>query len=379
MPLLRVARLALASLMAATAVCAAEHPVARLGTRMPDFELPGVDGRIHRSTEFADKRLLAVVFTCNHCPTAQAYEERIRILAQDYASKGVAVVAVSPNSPAAVRLDELGYTDVGDTMEDMKVRARQIRWTFPYLYDGDTEAFSLALGPQATPHVFIFDAERRLRYQGRIDDSEREDLVKSRDARNALDALLRGEAPAVAETKVFGCSTKWADKSEGNVRWREKVAAEPVTLESAGLDALKALRENKSGKVRMIQVWATWCGPCVSEFEEVVETNLRFRHRDFEMVTVAAQFPDEKDEVLRFLKKKKASGRNLLFEGSDKYRLIEALDPEWQGPLPHTLVVDAEGKVVFRQTEEIDFVALRRAVVKALNRVKPWPGMSAPQ
>ena len=363
--------------MAGARLLAAEHPVMKLGSPLPAFELPGVDGKVHRPSDYASAKALAIVFTCNHCPTAQAYEERIQQLATDYGPRGVAVIAVSPNSPAAVRLDELGYTDLGDTLEEMKVRARHRKFTFPYLFDGETEAFSRELGPKATPHVFIFDAGRKLRYQGRIDDSERPDLVKVRDTRNALDALLRGEPPAVAETRVFGCSTKWADKSDGNARWREKVAAEPVAVQAADVAKLRELRANTGGKVRMVNVWATWCGPCVAEFDEVVETNLRFRHRDFEMVTVSAQFPDEKDDVLRFLKKKHASSQNFYFGDTDKYRSIEALDPEWQGPLPHTIVIDPEGRVVYRQTEELDFVELRRAIVKALNRVKPWPGMSA--
>lgn len=354
----------------------ADHPIMKIGTSIPDFELPGVDGKTHRLADYSGAKLLAVVFTCPHCPTAQAYEERIQSLHTDYSPKGVAVIAVSPNCPAAVRLDELGYTDVGDELADMKIRARHKGFSFPFLYDGDTEAFSLALGPQATPHVFIFDAERKLRYQGRIDNSEREDLVKVRDTRDALDALLKGENPRVSETRVFGCSTKWADKTEGNARWREKVAAEPVSLETADVAKLAELRANKSGKVRMINVWATWCGPCVAEFDEVVGTNLRFRHRDFELVTVAAQFPDEREDVLRFLKKKHASTANYLFGDTDKYKCIEALDPEWKGPVPHTIVIAPDGTVVYRQTEELDFIELRRAIVKALNKVKPWPGMS---
>jgi thiol-disulfide isomerase/thioredoxin len=224
--------------------------------------------------------------------------------------------------------------------------------------------------------VFIFDRERRLRFQGRIDDSERPDLVKHHDMRNALDALLNGAEPPVQTTKVFGCSVKWADSVAENQRWLAKVGKEPVALERADAATLRALRENSgTGKVRMINVWATWCGPCVSEFDELVEQNLRFRHRDFELVTVAAQFPDEEAKVRKFLEKKHASTTNYIFGSTDKYALIEALDPEWQGALPHTLLIDAEGKVFYRQTGSIDFLALRRAIVPALNKITPWGGL----
>jgi len=107
-----------------------------IGRQAPDFNLPGVDGRNYRLADFADAKILVVVFTCNHCPTAQAYEDRIKKLTSDYKNKGVAVVAISPNDPQSVRLDELGYSDMGDTFEEMKIRVKDKGYNFPYLYDG---------------------------------------------------------------------------------------------------------------------------------------------------------------------------------------------------------------------------------------------------
>lgn len=235
-----------------------------------------------------------------------------------------------------------------------------------------TEAF----GPVATPHVFIFDSERKLRFQGRIDNSERENLVKSRDTRAALDALLAGEDLDVKTTKVFGCSIKWRDKVDYNISWRKKVAAEPVSLQKADAMLLRNVVANSSsGKIRMINMWATWCGPCVSELDDLVETNLRFRGRDFELVTVAAQFPDEEAKVLNFLKKHRASMPNYIFADEDKYKMLEAIDPEWNGALPHTLVVNEKGKVIYRETGSLDFLALRRAIIPALDDIAPWGGL----
>jgi len=366
----------LLDLVSALAAAEPKYATLPLGSPAPDFKLPGADGKTWRLKDFSKSKVLVVIFTCNHCPTAQAYEERIKQLVTDYKQHGVGFVAINPNSPAGVRLDELGYTDLDDTLDAMKIRAKHHAFNFPYLDDGPTEKAARQYGPVATPHVFIFDKDRKLRYQGRIDNNEREELVKTRDTRDALDALLAGKQPPIAETKVFGCSTKWDFKAESNQRWIEKVRKEPVTVTPADAAALKELRANKSGKVRLVNFWATWCGPCVSEFDELIDTNLRFRHRDFELVTVAAEFPDQQSKVLAFLQKHHASTHNLIFGDADKYKLIEAFDPEWNGALPHTLLLGPNGEVLFRQTGEIDFLELRRKIVPALNKITPWPGMS---
>src|SRR5437879_1438654 len=120
-----------------------------MGATAPDFHLPGVDGRNYSLQDFARAKVLVVVFTCTHCPTAQAYQERVKRLVVDYQKKGVALLAISPNDPRSVRLDELGYTDLGDSFEEMKIRARHVQFNFPYLFDGDKEDVSRAYGPTA--------------------------------------------------------------------------------------------------------------------------------------------------------------------------------------------------------------------------------------
>jgi thiol-disulfide isomerase/thioredoxin len=362
-------------LLAGRLAADADRPILPLGSPLPDFKLPGVDGRDYAPADFAKADVLVIVFTCNHCPTAQAYEERLKKLVADYTPRGVAFLAINPNHADAVRLDEMAYSDLGDSFEEMKIRAAHHHFNFPYVDDGPTETVSEKFGPAATPHVFIFDRSRHLRFEGRIDNSEREEWATHHDTRDALDALLAGREPAVKQTKVFGCSTKWREKADYNREWREKVKQEPVNLTPADAAVLKALRE-PSGKVRFINVWATWCGPCVAEFDELIEHNLRFRGRDFEMITLAAQFPDEQPKVLKFLRGHHASTRNLIFGATDKYALIEALDPEWSGALPYTLLLGPDGKVLYRETGSIDFLAIRRAIVPALNAITPWGGLS---
>ena len=339
-----------------------------LGAPAPDFTLPGVDGRSWSLHDFREAKALVVVFTCAHCPTAQAYEERLKKITADYRAKGVALVAISPNDPRSVRLDELGYSDLGDSFEEMKVRARDKAFNFPFLYDGDTEEVSRAYGPLVTPHAFVFDGQRRLVYVGRIDDAERETNVKRHDLRLALDDVLAGRQPAVAETKVFGCSVKWAGKHEQVAQFMAKLAAEPVTVELADAKALRTLRSGDGEKYRLINFWATWCGPCVAEFPALVEINRMYRRRPFEFVSVSANYPSEKNEVLKFLTKAQASNRNLLFASEDKFAMFAAFDPKLNGQLPVTLLLSPKGEILYQRAGEIDPLELKREILKAIGR-----------
>ncbi|MBC8216909.1 MAG: redoxin domain-containing protein, partial [Planctomycetes bacterium] len=268
------AAIALALFMAGLGFSASIMPkTLEIGLSAPDFNLPGVDGKNHKLADYAKAEVLVIIFTCNHCPTAQAYEGRIKRLAADYKNKGVALVAISSNDPKAVRLDELGYSDLGDSLEDMKIRAKRMKFNFPYLYDGATQKVSRAYGPVATPHVFIFDKARKLRFVGRIDDSEKPKGVKVRDTRNAIEALLAGKEVGVKKTRTVGCSIKWSDKREYAKKAFEKWAAESVALEMTDVKGIKNIVANDSGKLRLVNLWATWCGSCVVEFDELVEIN----------------------------------------------------------------------------------------------------------
>lgn len=361
--------LGLVALMTAATARGAEddsHPTLAIGSPAPDFSLPGIDGKTHQLSEYAGAPVLAIVFTCNHCPTAQLYEGRIKKLADDYRGRGVTLVAIEPNDPTAVRLNELGYTDVSDSLEEMKIRAAYRHFNFPYLYDGETQSVSRAYGPKATPHIFIFDSARKLRYEGHIDNSQRESLVKKQEARAAIDALLANQPVAVTHTGVFGCSTKWKSKQASRAEELRKIEAEPVTVEPVTADGLKALRANSTGKVVLVNFWATWCGPCINEFPDLETTYRMFRGRDFDLVTVSTNLPDEREGVLKSLQKQHASSRNLQFASDDTYAMQSAFDAKWEAGVPFTMVIAPGGKVIYQKQGEVDAIELRRIVLANL-------------
>ena len=277
-----------------------------------------------------------------------------------------------PNDPKSVRLDELGWTDLSDSFAEMKIRAKDRGYNFPYLYDGDTEAVARAYGPVATPHAFVFDRERKLRYEGAIDDSERIQKVTKHYLCDAIDAVLAGQAPPVTRTKVIGCSVKWAGKEAQVKAWMARLAAEPVTLTAADPAAIAALRQNESGKFRLVNFWAIWCPPCLTEFDEFVTINRMYRHRDFEFVTVSVNHPDDIPRLLDFLTQHQASNRNLVFGTNNFDTLVNAFNPAWRGEVPYTVLLSPEGKVIYEELDSIDALTIKRAIVKALNERKPW-------
>lgn len=170
-----------------------------IGSSAVDFHLKGIDGKAYGLKDFADKKAVVVVFSCNHCPYVQAYEERMVQLQQDYLEKGVVLVAINSN-------DETNYPE--DSFPKMVDRGKEKGFNFLYLRD-ETQQVAKEYGAVCTPHVFAFDQSKKLQYKGRIDDSRYPDQVKVHDLRNALDSILQGKTPPVQETRPFGCSIKW--------------------------------------------------------------------------------------------------------------------------------------------------------------------------
>lgn len=344
-----------------------EQPVGKLaiGDPAPFFKLPDTEGKWVSIDDFKDASVLVINFTCNHCPTAQAYEDRFISLVNDYKSKGVAFVAISPNSPIGILPEELGYTDLNDDYASMQVRYKDKSYNFPYLYDGDSHQYSLAYGPAATPHVFVFDKERKLSYSGRIDGSEKPGTANAEDLRMAIDKTLAGESIDVDKsiTPAFGCSTKWAWKNEYTKKTNEEWKQKPVEVQKLSTAGLADLLKNDSDQLLLVNFWATWCGPCVIEYPEFIEIQRMYGGRDFRFVSVSLDAPDQEDKVLKFLKSKYSAVPNYLMDTDDKYAIIDVVKNDWDGSLPLTLLIEPGGKIAYKVPGEVKVLDLRKAIV----------------
>ncbi len=357
----------------------------KIGDRAPDFKLMGIDDKHWTLEDFEGNKLLVVHFTSNHCPVCHAHDPRLVKLVKELEGKSVAFVAINPNSGDGLRVDELGYSKYDDSFEDMKPYAKDEGFTFPYLYDGATQATAKAYGCEATPHIFVFDEARKLQYRGRLDNSRFPDpkTVKTQDARNAIMELLANKPVSVPITRPFGCSTKWREKIEKVVEDNKRWETAKVTLDDIDAKGLAKLVSNDTNKYRLFNVWSTSCAPCVKEFPGLVSVSRRMGMRDFELITVSTDLPESRERTLAFLDKFRAAlpkklepslkeeGRtsnNYLFTDPDSDALIKALDPKWEGAQPHTVLVAPGGEIVFRNTGGIEEKELLEAVLKEMSR-----------
>ncbi len=172
----------------------------KLGEKAIDFSLKGVDGKVYSLASFAEAKALVVIFSCNHCPYVQAYEDRIIEIARDYRNRKVNLVAINSN-------DSVSYPD--DSLEEMIQRSKMKGFNFPYLHD-ETQKTARAYAATHTPHLFVFDSQKSLAYTGKIDDNwENPARVQKRYLRDALEDLLEGKLVRLPETHAIGCTIKW--------------------------------------------------------------------------------------------------------------------------------------------------------------------------
>lgn len=340
-------------------------PILAIGSQAPDFTLPGIDGKMHSLKDYASSKVLVLIFTCDHCPVAQMYEKRIKQLTTDYKDRGVAVVAINPNDPKAVHLSEMGYTDLGDSLPEMKIRAQYRNFNFPFLSDGATQSVALKYGPTATPHAFVFDSERKLRYEGRIDSNPREELATKHEARDAIDALLAGRPVKITDAPAVGCSTKWAYKEAGANAEIAQGEQQAVAVNLASVDQLKALRKNAgTGKLLLVDFWATWCAPCVAEFPELQKMYRMYRNRAIDIVTVSINTPDEKDMVLKFLNRQHAITKNFLLNSNDAADAVSAFGTQWNGGVPFTALIGMNGELLYKTQGQMNVLDVERTILK---------------
>ncbi len=361
-----------------------------IGEAAPGFTLKDLAGKQHKLADYQGK-LTVVAFLSAKCPISNAYNERIRALADDYAKRGVSFLALNASAD--------------ETVGEIKAHAEKQGFAFAILKDKDNKIAD-AYGVVRTPEMFVVDGAGVLRYHGRIDNSHLPIHVKTHDLRNALDELLAGKAVTVPETKALGCIIKRAQQAErkggtGSVSdlsiqtasyqtaaylpafsfapQRKPVAkrpAKPVAkapakpLPKIGLIKpanFPAMRESWKGQVVVLNLWATWCAPCVAEMPEFVKLHNEYKDKGVKVVAISADDVSEVNTlVARFVRDKGLPFEVAVMDTDDPQEMIDLINKDWPGTLPSTFVYDKTGKLIFSRFKIIDREELIKTVESAL-------------
>ncbi len=271
------------------------------GDPAPDFSLPGADGKTYSLASFKHADVLAVLFMANHCPTSQMCQDRVIALVEKYRKQSFALVAISPSDPAAVMPHQLDRSDVGDSLAEMILRAREKKYNFPYLYDGRTQATTLAFGPSVTPHLFVFDKARKLCYDGRWNLMLFDERSPSFAAK-AIDTLLAGKTLRKASYSAYGSPIRWGylrrQADQAAAQWNRR----PVTLTDLAAPAARKLIANDSPLLRVMCFWSLNDAGTTAQFPRLIALRRIYQHRPFELITVNLDPPGRRKDVLAFLK-----------------------------------------------------------------------------
>jgi len=290
------------------------------GDKAPKFKLFGVDYKYHQLSDYADSKATVVVFTCNSCPVAKAYEDDLIALAKEYQPKGIQFLAINPN-PA----DKMP----ADSFPKMKERAEQKGFPYPYLYD-ETQEVAHAYGAKVTPHIFVVGPEGTVVYEGSVDNRHESPNYLA----NALDNILAGKKVENPSLAPFGCSVKYR-QAQG------EVSVKAVT--ASGLrDVLKAHR----GKVLLVDFWATWCGPCREQFPKLAKWQKEYDEAGLQVISVSLDELSAKDgKVKEWLQQYEADLETLILDVPNHSDFVQSWSSKWEGAIPALFIFDREGNM----------------------------------
>jgi peroxiredoxin len=322
-----------------------------IGKAAPDFTLTDLKGQNHSLRDYRGK-IVALGFISTNCPISNDYNARMRAIAEDYGKQNAVFLGINSN--------------FNEPVTEIKAHAAKNNLPFTILKDEGNKVAD-AYGAQRTPEIFLIDNEGIVRYHGRIDNSREVRRVNRQDLRAALNELIEGKAVSVTEGKAFGCPIKRSQDAKKIKAGSTKAKSTEPKIAMLKPADFNKYKDAAKGKVLVVNFWATWCGPCVAEFPELVAIDAKYRDKGVKLVGISVdEVAEIKSKVVPFIKEQKAAFDILVQDSDDPEELINLIDKNWQGTLPTTFVFDKQGAIAYTRYGILDRDLLLEAIEKAL-------------
>jgi len=336
---------------------------------LPPFSLRATNGEVYTESDFDDKKVLGIVFLSNHCKVSQLFQNHLIALTRKY-SKDMVIIAVSPNYEQSILPDELAYSDLGDSFEDMVKRANRMKYNFPYLHDGDDQNLTKEIGAKITPTIYLYNQDRELFYSGRIGNIDSPDNMETSEVNQAISSLLIGKKTSFKRTKVFGTAIKTKNHLFVAEQVRQRYADEKVRLSEADARKLNFYLTHNTRKPKLFYVWQTSDGKPRDNLIKLSFLYKIFRKRGFKLITVCIAKKDEEDKIVEFLENSQLSSTNFIVYGHHISPLASIIPDDVEKVTPYFRLLSSRGEKLIGSHGEISTDSLRYEIVKALDDSK---------
>jgi hypothetical protein len=334
---------------------------------LPPFSLKGINGKVYGHSDLDEDKLLALVFLSNHCKISQLFQNHLIELTKKFEKEAV-ILAVSPNYENAILPDELAHSDYGDSFREMKKRAERKKYNFPYLYDGEEQLLTRAIGVKITPTVYLYNEKRKLIYAGRIGNIDYPEEMNKSDLHNAILQSLQNQAIPLKRTKVFGTSIKTKDHLYIAERVRQRYSGETIKLTKADDRKLNFYLNHNSGKPKLFYVWQTNDKNVRENLIKLSFLFKIFRKRGFRLVTVCIAKENENESIIKgLLEKAQLSSTNFLTYGHHIAPLAKIIPSQIDKLTPYYRLIGVSGNKLTGNHGEVPKDELRFHILRALD------------
>ena len=334
---------------------------------LPDFKLPGVDGQYYTQKDFENYRLTAVVFLSNHCRVSQLFQTQIIEINKRVNNEEIAIFAVSPNYAPAILPDELAYSDLGDSYEEMKKRSVRLNYNFPYLYDGEKQALTKLVGATITPSVYIYNKQKKLIYAGRIGNHETVENINTSDLYNILKEREPYSSVSIMRKKVFGTSIKTKEDNFLAEQVRKRYANEKIRLVRADSRKLKFYANHLTRKPKLFYVWQVNDENARENLIKLSSLYKIFRKRGLKLITVAIGEEKQREMIVEILNQAQLSTTNFISRGHEIAPLLVLLPNTIEKTTPFYRLISSDGKPLVGGHGDVKYDELRMEILRALN------------